>query len=75
MIIPTMIPIVVTFLFFVFFILGSNSVIDINTSIPRVTDSNIPDTIGDISDIPRKNIINPPKNVDNDTNKILKIDL
>ena len=73
MITPTTIPTTVTFLFFVFLILGNSSVIDININIPNVTAKSIPETIGDISVSPRKNIINPPANVDNETNKILKI--
>ena len=75
MITPTIIPIVVTFLCFVFFILGNNSVIEMNNNIPSVTDKSIPEIIGEIALSPRKNIISPPTNVDNDTNKILSIDL
>ena len=73
MIIPTMIPTVVTFLFLVFFILGKSSVKAINISIPNVTAKSIPEIIGEISVNPKKNIINPPANVDNETSKILKI--
>ena len=75
MITPTITPIVVTFLCFVFLILGNSSVIEININIPNVTDRSIPEIIGEIVFSPKKNMINPPANVDNDTNKILSIDL